>query len=183
MSNDTEELDDLDGSVNNDETNNDSGEENGTPDKSSHNKSNFKKLSEAKKALEREKAELEEELNAWRSENQEIVEKHLSKKVAPSELEEIRTELFITKNPEAEEYMDEIKVFTDKGFSLKDAWKYVKATVPTESKSHTDFSIKNNNKPTKVDLKNVSLSEIYAKDGNKNVFTDQQRKEWRKIHE
>lgn len=80
MSNDTEELDDLDGSVSNDETNNDSGEDNGTPDRSSHNKSNFKKLSEAKKALEREKADLEEELKAWRSENPDIVKETLSKK-------------------------------------------------------------------------------------------------------
>lgn len=158
--------------------NDETGEDNGTPDNKSRNKSNFKALSEAKKALEREKAELQEELNAWRSENSELVEKHLSKKVAPSDLEDIRTELFLTKNPEAEEHMDEIKIFTDKGFSLKDAWKYVKATVPAESKSSNDFSIKNSNKPTKVDLKTMSMADAYA-DG---VLTKEQRAEWRKIH-
>lgn len=82
-----EELDDLDGSVSDDETNNDSGEETATPDKSSQNKSNFKKLSQKAKdaesradTAEREKAELEEELTAWRSENPDIVKETLSKK-------------------------------------------------------------------------------------------------------
>lgn len=62
------------------------GEDNGTPDKNS-NKSNFKKLSDSLKAeraekarIAQEKAELEEELNAWRSENPDIVKSTLSKK-------------------------------------------------------------------------------------------------------
>lgn len=59
---------------------NETGEDNGTPDKASHNKSNFKKLSEAKKALERDLAEAREELESWRSENPELVEKALTKK-------------------------------------------------------------------------------------------------------
>lgn len=59
--------------------NDETGEENGTPDKNS-NKSNFKKLSEAKKALERELSEAREELESWRSENPELVEKALTKK-------------------------------------------------------------------------------------------------------
>lgn len=179
MSNDTEELDDLDGSVSNDKTNNDSGEDNGTPDRSSHNKSNFKKLSEAKKALEREKADLEEELKAWRSENPDIVKETLSKKWSTSEIDEIRTEIFLTKNPEAEEHMDEIEKFTKKGFSLKEAWKYVKPTVISESKSSNDFSIKNTSKPTKVDLKNMTMADAYADW----ALTKEQRAEWRKIHE
>ena len=60
--------------------NDETGEDNGTPDKVSSNKSNFKKLSEAKKALERELAETREELESWRSENPELVEKALTKK-------------------------------------------------------------------------------------------------------
>jgi len=56
------------------------GEESGTPDKTSHNKSNFKKLSEAKKALERELYDAREELESWRSENPELIEKALTKK-------------------------------------------------------------------------------------------------------
>ena len=81
----------------------------------------------------------------------------------------------MTKNPEAEEHMDEIKVFTDKGFSLKDAWKYVKPTIISESKSSMDFSIKNNAKPVKVDLKSMSMAETAD-------LTPTQRSEWRKIH-
>jgi len=68
----------------------------------------------------------------------------------------------LTKNPEAEEHMDEIKVFTDKGFSLKDAWKYVKPTIAVESVSSNNFSIKNNNRATKVDLKSMTMNEAYA---------------------
>jgi hypothetical protein len=63
------------------------GETTETPDRTSHNKSNFKKLSEAKKALERElleerraRLEAEEENSSWRSENPELVEKALTKK-------------------------------------------------------------------------------------------------------
>jgi hypothetical protein len=60
--------------------NDETGETTETPDKASHNKSNFKKLSEAKKALERELSEAREELESWRSENPELVEKALTKK-------------------------------------------------------------------------------------------------------
>jgi hypothetical protein len=73
-------------SATNDVETNETGEDNGTPDKTS-NKSNFKKLSDALKAeraekarIAQEKAEMEEELNAWRSENPELVTSTLSKK-------------------------------------------------------------------------------------------------------
>jgi hypothetical protein len=68
----------VEGSVN-DETE-DTGETTETPDKVSKNKSNFKKLSEALKEERRLRAEMEEELNAWRSENPEIVKESLTKK-------------------------------------------------------------------------------------------------------
>ena len=79
-----QEVEELDSS---EETlDNETGEDNGTPDKNS-NKSNFKKLSDSLKAeraekarIEQEKADLEEELNAWRSENPELVKSQLSKK-------------------------------------------------------------------------------------------------------
>lgn len=70
--------------------------------------------------------------------------------------------------------MDEIKVFTDKGFSLKDAWKYVKPTIVTESKSSMDFSIKSS-KSTKIDLKSLSIEDTKE-------LSKEQRSEWRKIH-
>ena len=60
------------------------GEDNGTPDKNPDNKktnkSNWKSMSEAKQKLERDLAEAQEELNAWRSENPDIVKSTLSKK-------------------------------------------------------------------------------------------------------
>lgn len=58
----------------------DTGETTESPDKASKNKSNFKKLSEALKEERRIRAEMEEELNAWRSENPDIVKESLTKK-------------------------------------------------------------------------------------------------------
>jgi hypothetical protein len=64
----------------------DTGETTESPDTASKNKSNFKKLSESLKTeraekarLAKEKAELEEELNAWRSENPDIIRETLTK--------------------------------------------------------------------------------------------------------
>jgi len=156
--------------------NDETGEDNGTPDKVSSNKSNFKKLSEAKKALERELAETREELESWRSENPELVEKALTKKWSTSEIDEIRTDIFLTKNPEAEQHMDEIKVFTDKWFSLKDAWKYVKPTLPVESRTERDFDIKSKWTTKKADLSKLSFEEVYSWD-----YTAEQKREWRSI--
>lgn len=58
----------------------DTGETTESPDKASKNRSNFKKLSEALKEERRLRAEMEEELNAWRSENPDIVKESLTKK-------------------------------------------------------------------------------------------------------
>lgn len=58
---------------------------------------------------------------------------------------------------------------------LEKAWKYVKPTIAKESESITDFSIKNNSKPVKVDLKSMPMAET-------GDLTPEQRKEWRKIH-
>lgn len=58
---------------------NDTGETTESPDKVSKNKSNFKKLSEALKEERRIRAEMEEELNAWRSENPDLVKQTLTK--------------------------------------------------------------------------------------------------------
>ncbi len=58
---------------------------------------------------------------------------------------------------------------------LEKAWKYVKPTIAQESQSKTDFSIKNNAKPTKVDLKSMKMEDTAN-------LTREQRSEWRKIH-
>ncbi len=60
------------------------GEDDRTPDKPSDkkktNKSNWDRMSEAKKALERELEQAHEELTAWRTENPDIITSTLSKK-------------------------------------------------------------------------------------------------------
>lgn len=58
---------------------------------------------------------------------------------------------------------------------LEKAWKYVKPTIVTESKSSMDFSIKSNSKSTKVDLKSLKIEDTTE-------LTPEQRSEWRKIH-
>ena len=161
----------------------DTGETTESPDKASKNKSNFKKLSEALKEERRMKAELEEELNAWRSENPEIVKETLSKKETKwTDRSELA--LFIAINPEAREHLEAIKEFAeefnlklDSEESLTKAWKRVKPTIPTESKTEKDFDIKSKWTQKKTDLSKVSMEEIYS-----DAYTLEQRKEWRKIH-
>jgi hypothetical protein len=72
--------------------------------------------------------------------------------------------LFLVQNPEAKGHLDEVKEYLAemKNPDLEKAWKYVKPTIAVESKSTNDFSIKNNQKATKVDLKSMSMNEAYA---------------------
>lgn len=164
--------------------NDDTGETTETPDKVSKNKSNFKKLSEALKEERRLRAEMEEELNAWRSENPELVKESLTKKetkwVDKSELA-----LFIATNPDAREHLSEIKEFAeefgiklDSEEALAKAWKRVKPAIPVESKTERDFDIKSKWSTKKVDLSQVTMDEIYEE----GAYTKEQRSEWRKIH-
>jgi hypothetical protein len=92
--------------------------------------------------------------------------------------------LFIATNPEAREYLSEIKEFAedfgiklDTEEALTKAWKRVKPSIPQESKTEKDFDIKSKAQAKKVDLSKVTMEEIYSDD-----FTTAQRKEWRKIH-
>ncbi len=168
----------------------DTGEETWTPDETSKgekpkksNKSNWKDMSEAKKALEKKLAEAEEELEAWRSENPDIVKETLTKKeskwVDKSELA-----LFIAVNPEAREHLDAIKEFAeefnfklDSEESLNKAWKRVKQTIAKESQTEKDFEIKSKWSTRKVDISKLSADEIYSWE-----YTEIQKREWRKIN-
>jgi hypothetical protein len=58
---------------------------------------------------------------------------------------------------------------------LEKAWKYVKPTIISESKSTTDFSIKNGAKPVKIDLKSIKMEDT-------GDLTPAQRSEWRKMN-
>ena len=163
---------------------NDTGETTESPDKVSKNKSNFKKLSEALKEERRIRAEMEEELNAWRSENPDLVKQTLtkteSKWVDKSELA-----LFIATNPDAREHLTAIKEFAeefgiklDTEESLAKAWKRVKPSIPVESKTEKDFDIKSKWTTKKVDLSKVSFEEIYSGE-----YSAEQKQQWRSLHE
>lgn len=148
------------------------GEENWTPDSTSKNKSNWKEMSKALKAEREARAKAEAELAEWRSLNPEIDPSDFKKESS----EDIRTELFLIKNPDAEEHMDKLKKFTDKGFSMKEAWDYVKPTIPKESQSEKDFDIKSKWTSKKVDLSKVSFEEIYSGE-----YTAEQKRQWRDL--
>mgnify|MGYP003488566969 CR=1 FL=1 len=130
----------LEESVNDSEEtlNDDTGEETESPESTSKNKSNWKEMSKALKSEREARAKAEAELNEWRSLNPDINPSDYKKE----NTDDVRTELFLIKNPDAEKHMDKLKEFTDKGFSLKDAWKYVQPTIPKESQTEKDFDIK-----------------------------------------
>ena len=115
------------------------GETTESPDGTSKNKSNWKEMSKALKAEREARAKAEAELAEWRNLNPDIDPsdfKKESKEYASKE------DVFLIKHPDAEAHMDKLKEFTDKGFSLNDAWKYVQPTIPKESQTEKDFDIK-----------------------------------------
>jgi len=119
--------------------NDETGEATESPDSTSKNKSNWKEMSKALKAEREARAKAEAELAEWRNLNPDIDPssyKEENKEYASKE------DVFLIKYPDAEEHMDKLKKFTDKGFSLKEAWEYVKPTIPKESQTEKDFDIK-----------------------------------------
>ncbi len=130
----------LEESVNDSEEtlNDDTGETTETPESTSKNKSNWKEMSKALKAEREARAKAEAELDEWRNLNPDVNLSDYKKE----NTDDLRTELFLIKNPDAEKHMEKLKEFTDKGFSLKDAWKYVQPTIPVESRTEKDFDIK-----------------------------------------
>lgn len=118
--------------------NDDTGETTESPESTSKNKSNWKEMSKALKSEREARAKAEAELSEWRSINPDVDLSDYKK----DNNDDVRTELFLIKNPDAEKHMDKLKEFTDKGFSLKDAWKYVQPTIPVESRTEKDFDIK-----------------------------------------
>lgn len=117
----------------------DTGETTESPDVPNKNKSNWKEMSKALKAEREARAKAEAELAEWRNLNPDIDPSDFKKEEKEYASKE---DVFLIKYPEAEKHMDKLKEFTDKGFSLNDAWKYVKPTIPQESQSEKDFDIK-----------------------------------------
>lgn len=136
--------------VSSDETHDDDSAE----EKAKKNKSNWKKVSEKAKQADILQAKLEEaqvELEAWRSENPEIIKSTLTK---PNE-DKLLKKIFLIENPEAKEHLEKIDaiVSKSKGWIDRDeAWELIKGSVPKESKSKTDFSTKSQAVNLKKDI-------------------------------
>lgn len=154
--------------------NEDTGEETWTPDRTSKNKSNWKEMSQALKSEREARAKAEAELDEWRNLNPDVNPSDYKKE---SNEYASKEDVFLIKYPEAEKHMDKLKEFTDKGFSLKDAWKYVQPTIPVESQTEKDFDIKSKWTTKKVDYSRLSADEIYSWE-----YSDAQKREWRKVN-
>ena len=98
-----------------DDTNSDDSQDDSTSqeEKEKKNKSNWKKVSEqAKKAkiLEAELAKAQAELEAWRSENPDIIKEA----IAPNSTEKLEKKLFLIENPDAKEHLERIDAIVAK---------------------------------------------------------------------
>lgn len=151
---------------------NDTGETTESPESTSKNKSNWKEMSKALKSEREARAKAEAELDEWRNLNPDVNLSDYKK----DNNDDVRTELFLIKYPDAEKHMDKLKEFTDKWFSLKDAWKYVQPTIPVESRTEKDFDIKSKWTTKKTDLSKLSFEEIYSGD-----YSVEQKREWREL--
>lgn len=164
MSQDTEELDSSEETLETNETVTDDTEED-QDDTAKKNKSNWKKVSEkAKQAekLERRVAELEASLEEWESTNPDIAESKKENK----RVEKLEEEIFLARNSEAEEHLDDINALTAKynGMTRKEAWEFLKAKMPQESKSKTDFSTKSAPVNSKKKLEDMNEEEALKLD-------------------
>lgn len=82
-------------------------------EKEKKNKSNWKKVSEqAKKAkvLEVELAQAKAELEAWRSENPDLIKEAIT----PNSTEKLEKKLFLIENPDAKEHLERIDAIVAK---------------------------------------------------------------------
>lgn len=146
MSNEIEEFELDDDSVSDDETNNETGDDDTPEDTSKKNKSNFKNLyKKAKEAetraekAEREAEELKERLQAWESENPDVVKS----KYSNDELGTIKEQIFLVANPEAKAHLDKVKARVKQyGMPMEEAWEDIRLRLPKESVSTEDFNIK-----------------------------------------
>lgn len=166
MSKDIEELESSEENLETIETVEDNEtEENQEEDASKKNKSNWKKVSEkAKKAemLEKRVAELEANLEEWESTNPDIAESRKELK----RVERLEQEIFLARNPDAEEHLDDINALTVKykGMDRKDAWEFLKAKMPKESTTKTEFSTKSTAVNTKKKLEDMNDEEALKLD-------------------
>lgn len=146
------------------------------------NKSNWKKMAETKKALEKDLKEAREELirvKEWANslyENEE--EKPFNKKeevISEDKISKLEKKIFLSDNKEAKEYLEDIEAVQAKYWmDLEDAWAFVKAKLPPESKTKKDFDLGQKSAPVKKKLADISPEEALK-------LPREQQREWRKL--
>lgn len=148
------------------------------------NKSNWKKMHEANKTLKRELEEARwqlEQFQTWANslyENEEDKPFQAKKEEQLSEdkVTKLEKKLFLSENKEAKEYLEDIeKIQAKYWMDLEDAWDFVKAKLPPESKTKKDFDLGQKSTQVKKNLKDVTPDEALS-------LSKEQKREWRKIH-
>lgn len=153
------------------------------------NTSNWKKMNEAKKELARElKSEREEKvqlqselakLKDWaNSLYEDESQKPFTKKeetILDDKAEKLEQKIFLLENKEAKDHIDEIKSTKAKyNMDFDEAWTFVQAKLPAESKSKKDFETTSRSSRIPKDLSKVSDEEALS-------LSREQQREWRKL--
>ena len=154
------------------------------------NQSNWKKMSETKKALERdlrsereEKAQLTselEELKDWaNSLYEDDTQKPFTKKeeqVVDSKADKLESKIFLLENKEAKEHMDDIQTVRAKyNMDFDEAWTLVQAKLPPESKTKKDFDVSRQTPRLPKDLTKVSAEDALS-------LSKEDQTKWRKAN-
>jgi len=154
------------------------------------NQSNWKKMSETKKALERdlrsereEKAQLTselEELKDWaNSLYEDDTQKPFTKKeeqVVDSKADKLESKIFLLENKEAKEHMDDIQTVRAKyNMDFDEAWTLVQAKLPPESKTKKDFDVSRLTPRLPKDLTKVSAEDALS-------LSKEDQTKWRKAN-
>lgn len=157
---------------------------------SERNSSNWKKMSETKKALERdlrlereEKASLKADLaklQEWaNSLYEDDSQKPFSKKeeaVISDKADLLEKKIFLMENKEAKEHMELVEATRNKyKMDFDDAWDFVKAKLPKESTTSVSFEVKGKSPSSKKDYTKVSFEDSAS-------LTPSERREWRKAN-
>ena len=152
------------------------------------NTSNWKKMNEAKKELARElKSEREEkvqlqselaELKDWaNSLYEDESQKPFTEKeeILEDKAEKLEQKIFLLETQEAKDHIDEIKSTKAKyNMDFDEAWTFVQAKLPAESKSKKDFETTSRSSRIPKDLSKVSDEEALS-------LSREQQREWRKL--
>lgn len=161
-----------------------------TSDEWKKNSSNWKKMTEAKKQLARElqvereeKVQLQSELQKLKEWANSLYEDESQKPFTKKEeqllddkAEKLEQKIFLIENKEAKEHIDEIQSARKKyNMDFDEAWTFIKAKLPTESKSKKDFDTSTKSTKLPKDLSKVSAEDAL------NLPKEEQRK-WRKLN-